>query len=201
MAATKPLHVLVVDSDEGTTLQLKEFLTGQGYRVTTLADPALAPDEIRRERVQLVILDVTPDRPGKVEALGAIRAVDDDLCVIATTGLPSVEMAVATMKHQAFHYLQKPLDEDELRCVLDEAIREKGLLVDLETQLNAEVGRRVRARRQEQQLTLKQVANRTGLSVSLISQIELGKSAASMSTLHKLAAALGVRMAWFFETV
>ena len=51
------------------------------------------------------------------------------------------------------------------------------------------------------QLTLKQLANRTGLSVSLISQIELGKSAASMSTLHKLATALQVRMTYFFETV
>ena len=50
-------------------------------------------------------------------------------------------------------------------------------------------------------LTLKQTANRTGLSVSLISQIELGKSAASMSTLHKLATALQVKMTYFFETL
>ena len=105
------------------------------------------------------------------------------------------------MKHQAFHYLQKPLDEEELRLVLKEAIKEKGLLVDLETRLNVEVGKRIRERRHSRPLTLKQLANRTGLSVSLISQIELGKSAASMSTLHKLAAALGVPMTFFFETV
>ena len=37
--------------------------------------------------------------------------------------------------------------------------------------------------------------------MSLISQIELGKSAASMSTLHKLATALQVRMTYFFETI
>ena len=76
-----------------------------------------------------------------------------------------------------------------------------GLLVDLETHLNTEVGRRIRTKRHESELTLKQLANRTGLSVSLISQIELGKSAASMSTMHKLAAALGVRMTYFFETL
>ena len=61
--------------------------------------------------------------------------------------------------------------------------------------------RRIRAKRHEAELTLKQLANRTGLSVSLISQIELGKSAASMSTLHKLANALQIRMTYFFETV
>ena len=76
-----------------------------------------------------------------------------------------------------------------------------GLLVDLETHLNTEIGRRIRTQRHAAELTLKQLANRTGLSVSLISQIELGKSAASMSTMHKLGAALGVRMTYFFETL
>jgi transcriptional regulator with XRE-family HTH domain len=85
--------------------------------------------------------------------------------------------------------------------VIQAAIREKGLLVNLEGRLNQEVGHRLRERRTAAHLTLKQLANRTGLSVSLISQIELGKSAASMSTLHKLATALQVRMTYFFETI
>jgi DNA-binding NtrC family response regulator len=201
MSNQQRLNVLVVDQDEGTTLQLKEALTSDGYSVEAISDPTRASEEVRSNRYQLVILDVSPENQAGIQALQDIRAVDDDLCVIATTSLASVEMAVATMKHQAFHYLQKPLDEDELRAVLKEAIKAKGLLVDLETRLNTEVGKRIRERRHSRPLTLKQLANRTGLSVSLISQIELGKSAASMSTLHKLAAALGVKMTYFFETV
>jgi len=201
MGNQQRLNVLVVDRDEETALQLKQVLTDEGYTVETLMDPNQAGEEVRSNRYQLVILDVSPDNGPGIDALQEIRTIDDDLCVIATTGLPSVEMAVATMKHQAFHYLQKPLDEDELRMVMKEAIREKGLLVDLETRLNSEVGKRIREQRHAHPLTLKQLANRTGLSVSLISQIELGKSAASMSTLHKLAAALNVRMTYFFETV
>jgi len=201
MASQQQLNILVVDRDEDTTLQLKDLLTRSGYQVHLLVDPKLATDEVRNNRFQVVFLDVSPGNPEGVEALAQIRNVDSDLCVIATTCVPTVEMAVTTMKHQAFHYLQKPLDEEELTAVLTEAIREKGLLVDLETRLNSEVGRRIREQRHSRPLTLKQLANRTGLSVSLISQIELGKSAASMSTLHKLAAALGVRMTYFFETV
>jgi len=90
---------------------------------------------------------------------------------------------------------------EELRAVIHAAIRDKGLLVDLESRLNQVVGRRLRERRSAGELTLKQLANRTGLSVSLISQIELGKSAASMSTLHKLSTALQVKMTYFFETI
>jgi DNA-binding NtrC family response regulator len=201
MGSKQRLSVLVVDSDEETTLQLKEYLTGEGYRVTTLSDPAQAAGEVRKNRHQLVILDVTPTAAGGEEALEQIRSQDSDLCVIATTAVPSVAMAVAAMKHQAYHYLQKPLEIDELRVVIEEAIRDKGLLVDLDARLNSLVGQRIRERRQSRPLTLKQLANRTGLSVSLISQIELGKSAASMSTLHKLATALQVKMTYFFETV
>ena len=61
------------------------------------------------------------------------------------------EMAVSTMKHRAFHYLQKPLEPDEVIAVVGEAIRERGLLVDLESQLNGEVGRRIRILRAAQQ--------------------------------------------------
>jgi DNA-binding NtrC family response regulator len=201
MGSPQRLNILVVDRDEGTIAQLKEVLTADGYAVHAVSDPAQATDEVRSNRYQIVVLDVSPDNAAGVDALQSIRGIDDDLCVIATTSLASVEMAVATMKHQAFHYLQKPLDEEELRAVIAEAVKSKGLLVDLETHLNVEVGKRIRERRHAEPLTLKQLANRTGLSVSLISQIELGKSAASMSTLHKLATALGVRMTYFFETV
>ncbi len=200
MANQQRLNVLVVDEDEGTQLQLKELLSERGYSVTCLGEVQRAPAEIRENRFQLVILDVSPGSGG-TEALAAIRGNDKDLCVIATTSVASVESAVATMKHQAFHYLQKPLEGTEVVTVVEEAIRDRGLLVDLETHLNTEIGRRIREKRHEAKLTLKQLANRTGLSISLISQIELGSSAASMSTMHKLATALGTRMAFFFESL
>jgi DNA-binding response OmpR family regulator len=166
-----------------------------------VTDPDQVVHEIKQGRFQLVILDVSPPEGRGVELLERIRSADSDICVIAMTEMPTVETAVRTLKNQAFDYLQKPLEMEELHAVVQAAIREKGLLVDLETRLNLVVGTRLREKRTAAQLTLKQLANRTGLSVSLISQIELGKSAASMSTLHKLATALRVRMTYFFETL
>jgi DNA-binding NtrC family response regulator len=178
MASKQRLNVLVVDRDEATILELKDFLTEEGYQAHALGDPDRGIDLLKR-----------------------IRATDSDICVICMTGAATVDAAVRTLKSQAFDYLEKPLAMEELRAVIQAAIREKGLLVDIETRLNQEVGRRLRERRLGQSLTLKQLANRTGLSVSLISQIELGKSAASMSTLHKLSTSLQVRMTYFFETI
>lgn len=200
MASQQTLNVLVVDREMEAQQALKEILSAQGYGVVCLSEAPRALEELRAHRYQLVILDVSPGTGGG-DALAAIRAYDRDVCVIATSSVASVELAVATMKYQAFHYLQKPLEADEVLAVVAEAIKDRGLVVDLEARLNTEIGTRIRSRRHEASLTLKQLANRTGLSVSLISQIELGKSAASMSTMYKLAAALGVKMTYFFETL
>jgi DNA-binding NtrC family response regulator len=201
MASKQQLNVLVVDHDEGSNVQIKDVLTSDGYQAEVLNDPEQVIEAVKQGRYQMVILDVSPPEGRGIELLERIRNADSDICVIAMTGLPTVDAAVRTLKNHAFDYLQKPLEVDELRAVIQSAIRDKGLLVDLETRLNQVVGKRLREKRSAAQLTLKQLANRTGLSVSLISQIELGKSAASMSTLHKLATALQVRMTYFFETV
>ena len=199
MASKQRLNVLVVDHDEGSNIELKDFLVGEGYQAEVQTDPDQVIAEIKQSNHQLVLLDVSTNTG--IDLLEKIRSTDSDICVIAMTGLATVEAAVRTLKYQAFDYLQKPLEMEELRAVVQAAIRDKGLLVDLETRLNLVVGKRLREQRSGAQLTLKQLANRTGLSVSLISQIELGKSAASMSTLHKLATALQIRMTYFFETV
>jgi len=201
MSEKNRLNVLVVDSDEGSVLDLKDLLTEEGYRVSSNTNASAVLDEIKLGTFQMVIVDVSPPADPALELLGRIRSADSDLCVIATTAMPTVDVAVRAMKLQAFDYIQKPIEPMELKAVVEAAIREKGLLIDVEARLNQVVGARLRERRSAASLTLKQLANRTGLSVSLISQIELGKSAASMSTLYKLATALQVRMTYFFETV
>jgi len=201
MAGKQRLNVLVIDQDEASNIDLKDFLTQEGYQAHALNDPAACIEEIKRGRFQLVMLDVSPPVDPKIDLLEKIRSADSDICVVTMTAMPTVDVAVRVMKQAAFDYVQKPLAMEEIRAVIRAAIREKGLLVDLESRLNQQVGGRLRERRKAEQLTLKQLANRTGLSVSLISQIELGKSAASMSTLHKLSTALQVRMTYFFETI
>jgi transcriptional regulator with XRE-family HTH domain len=66
---------------------------------------------------------------------------------------------------------------------------------DVSTQL----GRQIRALRRERDLTLANLAETTGLSLGLISQIERGLSEPSVKALHLLATALGVTIGWFFR--
>jgi transcriptional regulator with XRE-family HTH domain len=59
------------------------------------------------------------------------------------------------------------------------------------------VGTRIRRRRVEQGLTLARVAQRTGLNIGYLSQVENDKASPSLETLAALAEALDVPIAWF----
>jgi DNA-binding NtrC family response regulator len=199
MSQRPNIRVLVIDDDEDVCTFLKDLLGRDGYSVTTCSEPRSALPEIKESRHQIVLLDVRLRELDGIRLLAQIRALDSDLCVIAMTGYPTVETAVEALKLDAYDYLRKPFDVEQLRAVLARAVREKGLRVDAEERLNQLLGARIRALRKQHGLTLKQLANKTTLSVSLISQIELGKSAASISTLRRLAAALGSSLAELFQ--
>lgn len=201
MAQRLKLRVLAVDDDEDICLYLKEFLTREGYRVTTASNPQDALPEIKEGKCDLVLLDVRMPQMDGVDFLRQIRSVAPDLCVIIMTAYPTVTGAVDSMKADAFDYLLKPFELEQLRQVIQRAIREKGLLVDAEVRANRLVGARIRSIRQERAMTLRQLAKRTVVSVSLLSQIELGKSSASISTMRKIAAALGVPLSHIFDGV
>jgi transcriptional regulator with XRE-family HTH domain len=61
------------------------------------------------------------------------------------------------------------------------------------------LGARLRATRRRQRMTLKEVATRAGISESFLSQVERGLAGASVSTLWRVATALGVMVADLFE--
>ena len=61
------------------------------------------------------------------------------------------------------------------------------------------VGERLRAIRRLRRATLKTIADRAGLSESFLSQIERGRASASVASLTRIAAALGVNVADLFE--
>ena len=63
----------------------------------------------------------------------------------------------------------------------------------------AELGGRIRALRVEQGLTLQMIAERTGLSSSMVSMVERGRTSPSIGTLIAISSALGVHMADLFE--
>jgi len=68
-----------------------------------------------------------------------------------------------------------------------------------DVQAEVDVGERLRGLRRSRRATLRTVAERSGLSESFLSQVERGRSSASIESLRRVADALGVSMADLFE--
>ena len=194
----QPVRVLVIDDDAAIRDLLETVLRRDGFDVTSLEDPTAADAEVRAGKYHLVLLDLMMPLQDGIETLRRIRKIDRDLAVVIITGYPSLDTAVQSMKLDALDYLRKPFTVEDLRAVVDRVLKKKGLSRTPEEQLHRVIGETIRALRKDRSLTLKQMAKRTGLSVSLLSQIERAESSASISSLYKIAVALDSRIQELF---
>lgn len=69
-----------------------------------------------------------------------------------------------------------------------------------EDAFSVDVGERLRTLRNQRSLSMRALAHKAGLSANALSNIERGQTSATVSTLYKLADALGVSITAFFET-
>jgi DNA-binding NtrC family response regulator len=190
----QPIRILAIDDDAGICDLLETVLRRDGYEVKTLSDPTMADAEVRAGKFHLVLLDLMMPRQDGIETLKRLRKIDRDMAVVIITGYPSLDTAVQSMKLDALDYIRKPFTVDELRDVVGRVLKKKGLSRTPEEQLHRVIGETIRNLRKDRSLTLKQMAKRTGLSVSLLSQIERAESSASISSLYKIAVALDARV-------
>ena len=201
MRGSQQIRILVVDDEPDNAELFKALLGKEGYVVTTLTDPVRVAQSLKDEDYHLVILDMMMPKMNGTEVLEQIRGFDDDIAVIVATGFPTVETAVASLKAQASDYVKKPVDPPVFIETVKRTLEKKGITRDPEAELHRTIGRFIREGRTRQNLTLKQLARRTGLSVSLLSQIERAESSASISSLYRIASALRVRMSELFSDV
>ncbi len=192
------VNILIVDDDQDICDYMKTMLETAGYSVSTLSDPTEATDLIRAEEFHLLIIDLMMPKMDGIELIQRIRKIDSDIAIIVFTGYASVETAVEALKLDVSDYVRKPFDIEEFRDKIAEILKKKGLLLNPEAELHKTIGANIRRIRKECDLTLKQLSRRTALSVSLLSQIERAESSASVSSLYKIAVALGVKLTVLF---
>jgi two-component system, OmpR family, response regulator len=192
------VQILIVDDDRAICDYMQTLLEKDGFAVKTLSDPLRVEDEVRQGSYHVIILDLMMPKLDGMEVLRRIRAMDSDVAVVIFTAHPNLDTAVQSMKLDAIDYIKKPFNVDEFREVLSRVMKKKGLARTPEEQLHKIIGDTIRNMRKSRALTLKQMSRRTGLSISLLSQIERAESSPSISSLYKIALALETRIQELF---
>ncbi len=87
-----------------------------------------AIDKVRSRRYLLVLSDLKLPGNSGIDVLREARRVDSTLPFIILTAYGSVEEAVTAMKEGAYDFIQKPVDLDHLKLLLERAARQQELL-------------------------------------------------------------------------
>ncbi len=119
--------ILVVDDDSGHRIMLRTLLSGWGYAIVDVEDGQQAIDQARQRPFDLILMDIRMAKVSGIEALEAIKAYNPAIPVIIMTAYSSVATAVDALKKGAYDYLTKPLDFDELRLKIAQAMEHSTL--------------------------------------------------------------------------
>jgi DNA-binding NtrC family response regulator len=120
--------VLLVEDKAELRAMLRKALERAGYTVDEAPDGNAAIDKVRSRRYLMVLTDLKLPGNSGIDVLREARRVEPTLPVIIMTAYGSVEEAVTAMKEGAFDFIQKPVDLDHLKLLLERAAMQQELL-------------------------------------------------------------------------
>ena len=109
-------EILIVDDNVDIRNILNELIIDAGYKTRVAANYNQALSEIDKKIPDVAILDVKLDKGDNdgIELLSHIKSKNKDVPVIIITGHANIEMAVNSLKHGAFEFIEKPFDQTRL---------------------------------------------------------------------------------------
>ncbi len=119
--------LLLVEDKNELRAMLRKALERAGYAVDEAADGTAAMQRVRARRYQLVITDLKMPGASGLDVLRETKQADATIPVILLTAYGSVEEAVTAMKEGAFDFLQKPVDLEHLKLLVQRAARQQEL--------------------------------------------------------------------------
>lgn len=122
--------ILVVDDEQNIRRMLNRVLSSDGFIVKEAINGLEALKRLEEEDYSLVLLDLKMPGLNGIETLKKIREFDINLPIIMISAYGSISEAVEAMKLGALDYLIKPFDIEELKIIVERAIKQYELRVE-----------------------------------------------------------------------
>jgi CheY-like chemotaxis protein len=195
------VRLLVLDDDAAVCRVIQAALAPNDFKIDVISDPTMIEAALRQHPYHLIILDYVIPGLESEQVLNWVREYQPHSSLIVVTAYPSIDSALSCLRARTYDYLTKPFPIAQLQKTVLRCLEGRGLLRMSESALRESLGTAIRERRKALGLTLAQMAQRTGVSLGYLSQIELGKNSASIETLYRISLGLGIKMAELFQTV
>lgn len=124
--------ILVVEDEEILRFTFENFLSDEGYEVSTAQSYEQALERIDESDFHLIISDIVLGEKNGIDFLKEMRQRALDCPVVMITGYPNVETASEAVRLGAFDYLSKPVEQETLLRVAKTALYHKALIDEKE---------------------------------------------------------------------
>ncbi len=110
----KTVKILLIDDEEEFVTTLAQRLEYRGYYARAVHEGQAGLNALAEDLFDIVILDLMMPGLSGMDTLKQIKNNYPDIPVILLTGHGSTKTGIEGMRHDAFDYLIKPLDINEL---------------------------------------------------------------------------------------
>jgi two-component system nitrogen regulation response regulator NtrX len=123
------VEILIVDDNSDIRNILNDLIEDAGYKTRLAANYNQALNEIDKKMPDVAILDVKLDKGDNdgIQLLTHIKSKNNDVPVIMISGHANIEMAVNSLKHGAFEFVEKPFDKTRLLNFISRAVENLSL--------------------------------------------------------------------------
>lgn len=126
--------VLVVDDEE----VIRDFFsrTLKGYKVLTASSGEEALNIIKKDKPDLVLLDIKMPGIDGIETLRKIKEIDSNIVVIMLSAFATLENNIAAARLGAYTSIAKPFDLEEMQSIIKVAMVSKAETKETNPPLN-----------------------------------------------------------------
>ena len=124
-------EILIVDDNSDIRNIINELIVDAGFKTRMAANYNQALAEIDKKLPDVAILDVKLDKGDNdgIELLSHIKSKNKDIPVIIISGHANIEMAIKSLQHGAFEFIEKPFDQERLLNFVNRAVENFNLKI------------------------------------------------------------------------
>ena len=116
-------RILIVDDSRYTRESLRDILTEGGHEIADMAGNGLDAVELyKKEKPDIVTMDITMPELNGIEALKKIMEFDKDAKIVMITSLEKPDKVFESLNSGARHYITKPFEKGRVLKTISEVI-------------------------------------------------------------------------------
>jgi DNA-binding NtrC family response regulator len=119
--------ILFVDDDPQILSIVEQFLVRCGFDITTESNGLEAIEKVKHDQYCVMFTDLMMPEISGMELLKQVKAVSPATEVIVVSGYGTIESAIEAMKLGSYDFLQKPINFDRFRILIERIIEKQRL--------------------------------------------------------------------------